>query len=441
MKTPEQRPSGLLDFDKRFRAKSTDVWERILGLFTISSNDPALDYLTKADRIEKEPIARGAPLALYGILLFIFLILLWAALAELDRVTVGRGVIVSNDPNIVLQVSENAEIVEMNLRVGQRVKKGEVLVRLDPTISEADRQEIALRLESVQRELQDLQKEKKAIDNKGASFSSSETRYFQNITRLRESIRLTEAQVTISQSRVRSARQVVEMNRDLFDKNFLSKKLVIDSEDKLLEAEKELLSSRNQLNSYLRELNSLNASLNTSILELSREQDSLSQRLLKADRRSEKIALISPRDAIVLELSKLSKGSIAKAAEPLITLVPADAKMRVEATISSSDIAGIKLGQPARVKLDTFPFQRYGFLEGTVSNLTRDSIEQQAVSGSQRVYPVTVEVDDFTLESSKTSDSILPGMTLSVEIVTGNRSVISYLFDPLLKIADEGLNE
>ncbi len=441
-KPPKTKLERLAEFDGSFRRVTTVMWERVVGFFSIPSKDPALEYLSKADRIQAESIARGAPMALYGILLFIVIILLWAALSSVDRVTSARGRIVSDEANIIMQVEENSEIVEFNLRVGQKVKKDQVLMRLDPTISEADRQEVTLRLDSLEKELAELSVERQAIDApERAPKALKDTRYLQTILQLRESVRLAEAEVQVADARLKTAEQVQQMNEELTKKNFASKRMLLESEDRRLGAEKEAISSKTRLSALRRDLTNTIIALNTRILELTRERDSLSQRLIKAERRAEKIALVAPRDAIVLEFTKLSKGSVARATEPLITLVPANAKMRVEASVSSADIAGIKVDQAAKIKLDTFPFQRHGYLEGTVSNITRDSVEMQTAEGAQRVYPLVIEVKEVRLKGGQTEDTILPGMTLTAEIITGNRSIISYLFDPLLKAVDESMNE
>jgi hemolysin D len=441
-KTSKTKLERLTEFDASFRRVTTAMWDRIVAFFSIPSKDPALDYLSKADRIQAEPIARSAPIALYAILLFIVIILLWAALSSVDRVTSARGRIVSDEANIVMQVEENSEIVEFNLRVGQKVKKDQVLMRLDPTISEADRQEVTLRLDSLEKELSDLTSERQAVASpERPPRVQTDTRYLQTILQLRESVRLAEDEVQVAEARLQTAEQVNQMNEELIKKNFASKRMLLESEDRRLGAEKEAIASKTRLNALRRDLTNTITALNTRILELTRERDSLSQRLIKAERRAEKIALVAPRDAIVLEFSKLSKGSVARAMEQLITLVPANAKMRVEASVSSADIAGIKIGQSAKVKLDTFAFQRYGYLEGKVTNITRDSVEVQTAEGVQRVYPLVIEVKEFRLRGGQTEDTIVPGMTLTAEIITGNRSIISYLFDPLLKAVDESMNE
>jgi hemolysin D len=416
-------------------------WEALLSHFDIKSKDPALDYMSPADRIEAEPIARAAPLALYGILIFIFLILLWSAFSELERVTTGAGRVVSSEPNLVLQLEETAQIVEMNVTVGQRVSAGDILFRVDATMSEADRLQVSKRLESIQAELSALEQERKDSLSGAPVKPGGTSRYLNNILRLRESITLAEADVRISSSRFVAAEELVQMNEDLFAKKFLSRRLLLDSQDRKLEAENKLIDSKNRLNALKRELNTLESALRTQITELQRESDTLKQQLIKAERRTEKITITSPRDAIVLEVAKLSIGSVARATEPLVTLVALDSPMQVEVNISSRDVAGVEVGQQVKIKLDTYPFQRYGFLRGKITQMTLDSIEIAGEGGKQRVYPILIDVDSWVFEGRGKPEVIVPGMTLSAEIITGKRSVLSYLFDPLLRVADEGMNE
>lgn len=437
----EERKAKLFALNQRLTDYFYEKWERLLAHFDIKSNDPALEYMSPADRIEAEPIARAAPLALYGILLFIALALIWAALSELERVTTGSGRVVSSEPNVVLQLEETAQIIEMNLRVGQRVVAGEVLFRVDSTLSEADRLQVSKRFESIEQELQSLEAEKRETTKGRAANRIGDTRFLDNILRLRDSIALAESEVKVSESRFKTAEEQVSMNEDLFKKNFLSRKLLLDSMDRKLDAENKLIESKTRMNSLKRELSSLESALNSQIIELSRERDSLQQQLVKAERRSDRITITSPRDAIVLEVAKLSVGSVAKATEPLVTLVPLDSDMRVEVTVSSRDIAGVKVGQRAKIKLDTYPFQRYGYLEGKITNMTLDSIELPGGEKGTRVYPILIEVDSWIFKGRTKPEVIVPGMTLSAEIITGERTVLSYLFDPLMRVVDEGMNE
>jgi hemolysin D len=437
----EERKAKFFVLNDRLTDFFYNKWEQLLAHFDIKNNDPALDYMSPADRIEAESIARAAPLALYAILLFIVLALTWAAFSELERVTIGGGRVVSSEPNVVLQLEETAQIIEMNLRVGQRVAAGDVLFRVDSTLSEADRLQVANRFDSIQRELENLETERRESRAGRSANRTGETRFLDNILRLRDSIALAESEVNVSESRFKTAEEQVRMNEDLFNKKFLSRKLLLDSVDRKLDAENKLIGTKTRMNSLKRELSSLEASLNSQITELTRERDSLQQQLVKAERRSERITITSPRDAIVLEVAKLSVGSVAKATEPLVTLVPLDSSMRIETTVSSGEIAGVKVGQRVKIKLHTYPYQRYGYLEGTITNMTLDSIEVPGAQGNERVYPVLIDVDSWVFKGRSKPEVIVPGMTLTAEIITGERTVLSYLFDPLVRVVDEGMNE
>jgi len=439
----------VIKLNESFQTKSTALWENLLErLSPKDKNDFKYQYLSEADRIDQQPIARGAPLALYASLAFLGLVLLWSIFAELDKVVVARGRLLSTEPNIVLQLQDTGQITGFNISVGQKVKEGEVLLTIDPTISEAERVQIEERFESVSKQLDGLLREQRSLKqaleapSRAILDASGNTKYQDNASKLRESLALSSGEIRSLENRLKHAQELEKMHEQLFEKKFQSKKNFLDATDKRLEVEQALLSAKNRENGIRRELNSLLAAMRDEITTLTRERDTLKQQLVKAQKRSEQIALAAPRNAVVLEIAKLSVGSVARATEPLITLVPLDTPMTVEAQVPASDISGVFVGQDAKVKIDTYPFQRYGYLRGKLSAVSPDTIESPSADGGvQRVYVVRVEITDWNFNGAQKPGSILPGMTLNAEIIVGSRRVIEYLLDPISRISDEALTE
>lgn len=435
-----------------------------------TKRDVSLDYLSDADRIEAEPIAKGAPVTLYAIIILLFMAFLWAVFAELDKVVGAPGRLISTEPNIVLQAPDTAEIKQLNAMVGQRVKAGEVLLTLDPTVAEADRKQIEERVTSLAAQIARLEAEQQGKTPKSAptpeaaaqlevlrqrnlGHAAKMNQYEENLTRLRESLMLARSEVSLLESRLRAATELEAMNIELVEKKFQSRKALIDSTDRRLEIEQQLSVSRNRLNEHSRNLKALESERNgyvsdrrQKVLEelytVKQEHDALNQQLVKASRKTEQITLVAPVNAIVLEVAKLSVGSMARLAEPLITLVPLDAKMLAEVQISTSEIAGVRLAQEARVKIAAYPFQRYGYLKGRVDAISPDSIAPPQGSESQeRAYVARVAIVDWDFGGSEKAGPVLPGMTLTAEIITGQRSVMSYLIEPVIRTKEEALSE
>jgi HlyD family secretion protein len=179
------------------------------------------------------------------------------------------------------------------------------------------------------------------------------------------------------------------------------------------------------------------------MLTVSRERDTIKEQLQKADKRSKLVILTAPLDAVVLEIAKLSPGSIVKEAETFFTLVPLNVVMEAEVKIDSMDVGYIKLGDPVRIKLDAFPFQKHGMLDGTVRTISEDAFKRETLekTGSDAYYMSRITLKATTLKNLAESSRLLPGMTLSAEVVVGQRSVMSYLAWPLTKGMNEAVRE
>jgi hemolysin D len=161
------------------------------------------------------------------------------------------------------------------------------------------------------------------------------------------------------------------------------------------------------------------------------------------------VVLRAPADGIVLELGARSIGSVAKEAEPLVTLVPQGNKIEAEVDVESADVARLRIGDPVRVKFDALPFQRHGTLAGDVRVITENSFQAdknaRAASDKPDAQPAffraRVALGPVTLRDVPKDFRLIPGMTTTAEIVIGKRTIISYLLDPIVRLFDESLRE
>jgi HlyD family secretion protein len=180
------------------------------------------------------------------------------------------------------------------------------------------------------------------------------------------------------------------------------------------------------------------------LLSTSRERDSVNEQLQKADKRKQLVSLVAPVDAVVLDMAKLSQGSVVQAAEKMFTLVPLGDTLEAEVSIDAIDIGYIKTGDSAHLKLDAFPFQKHGALQGKVRTLSEDAFKREAglnPNSSSAYYMSRITLGTEMLRNLPDKTRLLPGMTLSAEIVVGKRSVMSYLLWPMMKAMDEAIRE
>ena len=165
-----------------------------------------------------------------------------------------------------------------------------------------------------------------------------------------------------------------------------------------------------------------------------RERNTVAEHVNKAERRSRLIELVAPADAVVLEVAAKSTGSVMRESEQLFVLVPLGVALEAEIQIDSQDIGFVKLTDPVRLKIDAFPFQKHGLIKSRLDKLGQDAFTRDAGSGVARTafYVGRTQVNGRELRKLPEQTQLIPGMTLTAEVVVGKRSVISYLMYPVL---------
>ena len=152
------------------------------------------------------------------------------------------------------------------------------------------------------------------------------------------------------------------------------------------------------------------------------------EELTKADRRQSQQVVRSPADGLVQQLAVYSEGAVLKAADPILVVVPADGGIEMEARILNKDAGFVRVGQGVAVKLDAFPFTRYGSVPGTVRSISRDAVEDKDLGP---VYVATILLSRTSIEADGRRYALTPGLAATADIRTGSRRIISYLVSPL----------
>lgn len=433
-----------------------------------------IDFLPDADAIERNPLPRYVRLTLHVLIGAFVAFILWANFSQVEQVVTAHGKLVNPLPNIVVQPLETSIVQRIEVRAGQVVKKGQVLATLDPTFTQADEAQLRNRVRSLDTQTESLRAElsgkpvpaRAASDadqllqaqlssERQANYEAQKRRMDENIERLKASMETSKRDQAVLAQRVKSLAEIESMQERLMAENFGAKMHLLEARDRRLEVERSMVMSRNKDIELQRELAAAEAersAFNKSwrqktmedLLAASRERDSMGEQLAKADKRYKLIQLTAPADAVVLEVAKLSQGSIVREAETLFTLVPLGGNMEVEAQIDSADIGYIKQGDPVHVKVDAFPYQKHGLLDGKLRVVSQDAFKREQVApgmGTDAYYLGRVDIGKGELRQMDAGKRLLPGMTVTAEIVVGKRSVMSYLLWPLTKAMDESIRE
>ncbi len=438
------------------------------------SKKTVIEYLPDADEIERSPVPRFAQATLHVLLLCFVSFAVWASVSQLDQVVVAQGRLVNPLPNVVVQPLETAIVQSVNVRIGQLVKKGDALAALDATFVQADETQLRQRLASLETQMQGFQQEiagqgaqgaaagtnadsllqATLLSERRANYRAQQSKMTETAAKLRAALNTNRNDQQLVALRLKSLKEIETMQEKMVAQKFGAPLQLLEAQQRSKEVERDLELTISREQELKRELAAFDAERNAfergwrqkileDMLTISRERDSVKEQLEKADKRHKLVTLVSPVDAVVLDIAKLSPGSVVKQAETFFTLVPLNVVMEAEVHVDSVDVGYIKLGDPVRLKMDAYPFQRHGTLDAKVRTISEDAFRRDASakSGADAYYVARITLEKTALKNMVDSARLMPGMTLAAEIVVGHRSVMSYLAWPLTKGLSEAVRE
>ena len=442
-------------------------WARRKGGKTV------IEYLPDADEIERSPVPRLAQTTLHVLLACLLSFAAWASFSQLDKVVVAQGRLVNPLPNVVVQPLETSIVQSINVRVGQVVKKGDALAALDATFAKADESQLKTRLASLETQIRGFEQElagqggrgnvvgnadamlqASLLNERNANYKAQQMKMVETAAKLRAALSTNRQDQQLVASRLRSLKEIETMQEKMVAQKFGAPLQLLEAQQRSKEVERDLELVVSRESELKRELAAFDAEKTAfergwrqktleDLLTITRERDVVKEQLQKADKRRTLVTLVAPVDAVVLDIAKLSPGSIVKEAETFFTLVPLNVVLEAEVRVESLDVGYIKLGDPVRVKLDAYPFQRHGTLDATIRTISEDAFRRDTAdkAGADAYYLSRITLGKGSLKNMIDSARLLPGMTLSAEIVVGQRSVLSYLAWPLTKGMNEAARE
>ena len=400
----------------------------------------------------------GAQMIIVASAVAFFVFLGWASFAQVDEVTRGQGKVIPSSKVQVIQSSTPATIAELLVRSGQRVSKGQLLARLDNPESrgiEAETEALQARSERLQAEgtgastslggeegtLSEVRRQ--ALSSRVAALRASAEQ------RRREAA---EADATIS-SLSRSlvlAQQNVDRLAPLAAKNIVPQTDLANAQRDVVDLQGRIAAAREQkgraIAAVSEAMNQANEASFTFRQDALNEASQVNQKIAVNEQslrgavgQSGRLELRSPVDGVVNDVHVTTIGGYVQAGEKVMEVVPIGDKLLVETRVKPSDIAFIKVGDKALVKVTAYDFSTYGGLEGRVVQVSADSIYDEIEK--QAYFTVIVETDKSYLMAAGRRLPITPGMMTDTQIITGRKSILTYLLKPVLKARSEALRE
>lgn len=368
------------------------------------------------------PLARPILWACVGV---VALFVIWAAWATVDEVARGEGKVVPNSRVQVIQSLEGGILQELLVREGQVVDAGQALAQLDDTRFTTATQETASQVKALTAAIARLEAE--VLGATSVSFPDSIPAGDPVIASEQALFRARRQNLNATLAALSSETGYAQRQLNIVTP-LAQRGVVSEVEGLRLGKDIAALSGRQTevRNTYMQEAY---AELATKKAELAAQSEILNQRrdqLLRT-------RLTAPVRARVNEIMVTTRGGVVQPGEPIMQLTPVDDQLLVEARVQPRDVAFIREGMPASVKISAYDFTIYGDLPGRVEQISEDTLEEDTPRGKMAYYSVLIRTDRAWLEKNGERLPIRPGMVAQVDIQSGERTVLSYLLKPLLK--------
>nr|WP_298375652.1 HlyD family type I secretion periplasmic adaptor subunit [uncultured Halomonas sp.] len=427
------------------------------------------DWASDADwaRMQQDPMR--ARVLLYLVVIALIGLIAWAAVAEIDEVTKGAGRVIPSSKLKVIQSFDGGVVKELDVKEGQIVEKGQLLMRIDPTrfvssFREGVAKSLALQAKAARlRALSNDQPfvptpelleqapalaahERRLYETSRQALEEAQSIAREQLTQRREELKEAEARFNQASRALNLASRELNLTRPLLDSGAVS-------EVEILRLDREVSNARGERNQSSAQMARLKAAIEEAqgkvrevTLDMQNEwRVALSETLgqLAALKESnvglqDKVSMAeihSPVAGTIQRLNVTTLGGVVQPGQDVVEIVPSDDQLLVEARIAPQDIAFLRPGQSAFVKFTAYDFAIYGGMQATLEHISADTITDDE---GNTFYLVRVRTEDTALGEDLT---IIPGMTAQVDIRTGKRTVLEYLLKPILRIKGNALTE
>jgi membrane fusion protein, hemolysin D len=426
----------------------------------------ALEILEKPP----SPLGRGI---MWTIIAFFVITVLWSVFGRVDVVAAAAGKTLPRERVKVIQAPEVGIVRAVYVSDGERVEAGDVLIELDPTNAAADEAQAQEQLaiaeidlargeallsfinggepifDAAQMDGAIIRRQRALIDSQIAEYGAQV-----GVAHRQRDERL--ADVAVIRSQIRKLRQTLPMVREqvsarekLLESGYSARLVVLEVKERQVAMEQDYAIARDQLKKAQAALAAIERQLDqlreefrkntlSDLVEAEARARLARQDLNKAAMRARLQSLKAPVDGVVQQLSVHTIGAVVQPAEPVLVIVPGEGELIVEAMILNRDFGFVEEGDRVEVKLEAFPFTKYGVIEGVLENISNDAIQDERLG---LVYQARIKLDKQIIHVNGRDIKLSPGMSATVEVKTGTRRIIEFLLSPLLRYRDEAFRE
>lgn len=473
----DARKEAFGDLFRRYRDVFGHAWARRREMEPAARTRHELQFLPAALSLQETPIHPSPRIAMWLIVAFAVIALAWSIFGRVEVVAVAQGKIIPNNRTKVVQPLETSVVQGLHVREGQEVRRGDLLIELDPTAAQADTK----RLQTELRDARYAQRRASALLGALASDSAVPTltpvdevqdarreaveqhmmegeltEFRSKLDQLDAGIASREAERAAIWENVMKLAQTVPIiqqrsddYRRLLEKNYVSRHDYLQLQQQRIEMERDLSAQKARMEEIDAVLKESRERRKAMIAEMRRVQlekqyeaeqktAALEQELLKAQQRGRLTRLEAPVDGVVQQLSAHTVGGVVKEAEPIMVIVPREDVLEVEALVLNKDIGFLQPGQDVTLKVETFSFVKYGTLPGELLHISNDAIQDEKLG---LVYAARILLKETSILVGSNRVNLTPGMAVTAEVKTSDRRLIEFFLSPLMRYQDESLRE
>lgn len=469
------RGEATADLLRRYRDVFRFAWSQRQAMAPVQRLPHEAEFLPAALALQETPVSPAPRVAMWSIVAFTAIAAVWAGVGTIDVVATASGRIVSQAGSQVIQPVETATVRAIHVREGQAVRAGDALIDLDARLAQADSTRAGAEVADARLLAARSRALLAALDGGKAPvlpalpdvpvarrgeaeqlLRSQYQEYLARRSRLEAELARIDAEAQTTRETVRKLEQTLPLAerraedlKALADEQFVSRHTYLDREQVRIERGADLSTLRSKLKEIeasrresLNQQAELLAQTRRAALDAATEgaqrAAALEQELAKADTRGRLLQLTAPVDGTVQQLAVRTVGGVVTPAQQVMVIVPKDGTLEVEAFVENKDIGFVRAGQRAVVKVETFPYTKYGTIDGEITSVSHDAIADEKRG---LIYATRVRLERRTIDVDGVDVSLTPGMAVSVEARLGERRLIEYFLSPFLRATSESLRE
>lgn len=435
-------------------------------------NEHEKEFLPAVLEVTETPPSHAARLLTYLIMLMFTVLILWSVLGKIDIIATATGKLIPASSIKTIQTLVDSEIEEIYVQEGQYVKEGQDLIKFNQTEVQANIRRIKNEMKALEIAVARLQA--LLTDNPEENFVYDETidEYLikmhsgllkSQMTEKAAKIEVLNGQIAKAEKEkdtiradlkrieklLPSVEERIEKKKILVDQQLLARLTFLEQEEELTNLQeqrnvqaKKMAETEANIEFLKKELRQYLAEFDKNIMqELTESREKLAsyqQELIKYEEALKRTVVKAPLSGYVQQLVYHTKGGVVETAKPIMNLVPEDYKLEADVMILNKDIGFVRPEQDVEIKIDSFPFTKYGTIKGKVRNISGDAVQDEKLG---LVFPSRLTLLDNKIKADGQIVQLKPGMSVTAEIKTGKRRVIEYLLSPVMKYLNESMRE